>query len=109
VLSSTYAGRRIVYLPGFSPEGWIAAARDEAVTHAMVVPPCSAASWTCGNGRTPPCRAAAPVYGGGRMPVPVIERALRLLPDVGFVNAYGLTETSSTSRCSARRTTGPRS
>ena len=35
-------------------------------------------------------------YGGGRMPVPVIERALRLLPHVDFVNAYGLTETSST-------------
>ena len=34
-------------------------------------------------------------YGGGRMPVPTIERALRLLPDVDFVNAYGLTETSS--------------
>jgi acyl-CoA synthetase (AMP-forming)/AMP-acid ligase II len=30
------------------------------------------------------------------MPVPVIERALKLLPDVNFTNAYGLTETSST-------------
>ena len=30
------------------------------------------------------------------MPVAVIERAIDLLPDVGFVNAYGLTETSST-------------
>ena len=30
------------------------------------------------------------------MPVEVIERALRLLPGVDFVNAYGLTETSST-------------
>jgi acyl-CoA synthetase (AMP-forming)/AMP-acid ligase II len=30
------------------------------------------------------------------MPAAVIERALALLPDVGFVNAYGLTETSST-------------
>lgn len=29
------------------------------------------------------------------MPLPVIERALSLLPDVQFVNAYGLTETSS--------------
>src|SRR4029450_815433 len=35
-------------------------------------------------------------YGGGRMPLAVIERALRLLPHVDFVNAYGLTETSST-------------
>jgi len=30
------------------------------------------------------------------MPLPVLERALRLFPDAGFVNAYGLTETSST-------------
>ncbi len=35
-------------------------------------------------------------YGGGPMPLAVIERAMALLPDVGFVNAYGLTETSST-------------
>jgi acyl-CoA synthetase (AMP-forming)/AMP-acid ligase II len=35
-------------------------------------------------------------YGGGRMPTTVIERALKLLPHVDFVNAYGLTETSST-------------
>src|SRR5690606_15332706 len=28
--------------------------------------------------------------------LPTIERALALLPHVGFVNAYGLTETSST-------------
>jgi fatty-acyl-CoA synthase len=30
------------------------------------------------------------------MPVPVVERALGLLPAVGFVNAYGLTETAAT-------------
>jgi acyl-CoA synthetase (AMP-forming)/AMP-acid ligase II len=30
------------------------------------------------------------------MPVEVIERAMAMLPDVNFVNAYGLTETSST-------------
>jgi acyl-CoA synthetase (AMP-forming)/AMP-acid ligase II len=30
------------------------------------------------------------------MPLPLVRRALKLLPDVGFVNAYGLTETSST-------------
>jgi fatty-acyl-CoA synthase len=35
-------------------------------------------------------------YGGGRMPLPVIERAISLLPHVDFANAYGLTETSST-------------
>jgi acyl-CoA synthetase (AMP-forming)/AMP-acid ligase II len=30
------------------------------------------------------------------MPLPVIERAMRRLPQVDFTNAYGLTETSST-------------
>ena len=35
-------------------------------------------------------------YGGGKMPRPVIERALELFPITNFVNAYGLTETSST-------------
>jgi acyl-CoA synthetase (AMP-forming)/AMP-acid ligase II len=35
-------------------------------------------------------------YGGGKMPLAVIEKALDLLPQCNFVNAYGLTETSST-------------
>ena len=35
-------------------------------------------------------------YGGSRMPAPVLEQALALFPDTEFVNAYGLTETSST-------------
>jgi fatty-acyl-CoA synthase len=35
-------------------------------------------------------------YGGGRMPIAIVERALDHLPHVGLVNAYGLTETSST-------------
>jgi fatty-acyl-CoA synthase len=35
-------------------------------------------------------------YGGGRMPMALVERALEQLPHVGLVNAYGLTETSST-------------
>src|SRR3546814_2386607 len=46
------------------------------------------------GGGLPSLRALS--YGGGPMPVAVIERAIALLPDVGFVNAYGLTETSST-------------
>jgi acyl-CoA synthetase (AMP-forming)/AMP-acid ligase II len=35
-------------------------------------------------------------YGGAKMPIPVLERAIRMFPAVDFVNAYGLTETSST-------------
>jgi acyl-CoA synthetase (AMP-forming)/AMP-acid ligase II len=35
-------------------------------------------------------------YGGGRMPAELIERCMAVLPTVDYVNAYGLTETSST-------------
>ena len=33
-----YVGRRVVYLPAFTPEAWVAAAAAESITHAMVVP-----------------------------------------------------------------------
>ena len=68
------------------------------ITHAMVVPTMLGRILDVRRGATaqalPALRHLS--YGGGRMPVPVVERALRLLPDVDFVNAYGLTETSST-------------
>src|SRR5256714_6614939 len=38
VLTSTYAGRRIVPLPRFTPEAWIDVARRERVTHGFLVP-----------------------------------------------------------------------
>ncbi len=97
VLSSAYSGRRIVYLPAFTAEDWIATAAREAITHAMVVPTMLDRILdilVASGERLPAMRALS--YGGGRMPEPVIARALDLLPHVGFVNAYGLTETSST-------------
>ena len=97
ILSSIYAGRRIVYVPQFDPEEWVRRGPEEAVTHAMVVPTMLARILDVletGGARLPALRHLS--YGGGRMPVPVIERAMRLLPQVGYVNAYGLTETSST-------------
>jgi len=99
VLSSVFAGRRVVYLSSFSPEGWVAQARAERISQAMVVPTMLGRILDLleqdGDGpHLPHLRHLS--YGGGRMPVPVIERALALLPHVDFVNAYGLTETSST-------------
>lgn len=97
VLSNCFAGRRIVYLPAFTAEEWVALAAREQVTHAMVVPTMLGRILDVldERGETLPALKALS-YGGGRMPLPVIERALALLPHVDFVNAYGLTETSST-------------
>ncbi len=97
VLSSVYSGRRLVYLPQFTAEEWVATARREAITHAMVVPTMLGRilDVVAADGQgLPSLRHLS--YGGGRMPVPVIEQAIALLPGVSFVNAYGLTETSST-------------
>jgi acyl-CoA synthetase (AMP-forming)/AMP-acid ligase II len=97
VLTSVHAGRRVVYLPSFTPETWVATAREERISQAMVVPTMLGRILDVverDGERLPELRHLS--YGGGRMPVPVIEHALRLLPQVNFVNAYGLTETSST-------------
>jgi|tagenome__1003787_1003787.scaffolds.fasta_scaffold20986013_4 fatty-acyl-CoA synthase len=97
ILSAVYAGRRLVYLPAFSAADWVATARDEAVTHAMVVPTMLGRilDELEATGTELPALAHLS-YGGGPMPVSVIERAMGLLPHVNYVNAYGLTETSST-------------
>ncbi|ELP64918.1 class I adenylate-forming enzyme family protein [Streptomyces turgidiscabies] len=96
VLTNLYAGRRALSLDQFTPEGWLDLVRRERVTNAMVVPTMLARIMdTDGLDRSvPSLRALA--YGGARMPVRVIETALRAWPHVDFVNAYGLTETSST-------------
>jgi acyl-CoA synthetase (AMP-forming)/AMP-acid ligase II len=100
MLTSVYGGRRLVQLPSFAPAEWVSMARREGITHAMTVPTMLSRILdaidpaTGGDGEgLPAVRHLS--YGGGRMPVPVIERALGLLPGVDFVNAYGLTETSS--------------
>src|SRR5438105_2560211 len=97
ILTSVYGGRRLVYLPQFDPERWVDTARDEGITHAFVVPTMLGRILDVVEARGEKLPSLIHLaYGGGRMPTPVLERALELLPAVGFVNAYGLTETAST-------------
>ncbi len=97
ILTAAYGGRRIVYLPAFTAEDWVATAAAEGITHAMVVPTMldRILDVMAATGESLPALRALS-YGGGKMPEPVIARALTALPHVAFVNAYGLTETSST-------------
>ena len=97
VLTSTYLGRRAVHLEAFTPEEWVRVAREQDITHAMVVPTMLGRVLDVlerRGERLPSLQHLS--YGGGRMPAATIARALCLLPKVAFVNAYGLTETSST-------------
>jgi long-chain acyl-CoA synthetase len=96
-LSNLYAGRKMVYLPVFDPEEWVRLIDVEHVTSATVVPTMLDRIVTVlqrGQHQLPSLRNLA--YGGSKVPLPLVRTALELLPHVGFVNAYGLTETSST-------------
>jgi acyl-CoA synthetase (AMP-forming)/AMP-acid ligase II len=97
VLSSLYAGRRIMYLPAFEAGEWVRLAAEQRITHAMVVPTMLGrilAAMEDAGVELPALRHLS--YGGGRMPLELVERTLRDMPHVDLVNAYGLTETSST-------------
>ena len=97
LLSNVFAGRRIIYLQSFEPATWLDTVRSEGVTQAMVVPTMLARIVEelrgASSAQVPTLRTLS--YGGATMPHTVLEKALRLFPDTGFVNAYGLTETSS--------------
>lgn len=96
-MSNLYAGRKMVYLRNFDAGRWVELVRAEGVTSATVVPTMLdrivTALETAGT-ELPSLRSLA--YGGSKVALPLVRKALQLLPGVGFVNAYGLTETSST-------------
>lgn len=98
LLSNIYAMRRIVMLPAFEPDAWLALASEEKATNAFLVPTMLARiiermdQGTAGD----LSNLKSIAYGGGRMPPELIEKVMGILPGTNFTNAYGLTETSST-------------
>ena len=98
VLTSVYDGRRMVQLPAFSPEGWVELARSESdhardgrADHARPDP-------RRGRGRRPGAArrcGTSPTAAAG-CPGPSSSGRCGCCPTVDLVNAYGLTETSST-------------
>ncbi|MCW2652813.1 MAG: AMP-dependent synthetase [Mycobacterium sp.] len=96
-LSNLYAGRKMVYLCRFEAREWIRLVTAESVTTATVVPTMLdriVSVLESEPTELPTLRNLA--YGGSKVALPLVRKALELMPGVGFVNAYGLTETSST-------------
>ncbi len=96
-LSNLYAGRKMVYLTNFDAHEWVRLVGTENVTSATVVPTMLdriVGVLDSTKATLPSLRTLA--YGGSKVALPLVRQALSLLPGVGFVNAYGLTETSST-------------
>jgi len=98
VMTTFFGGRRLVVLRQFEPLQWLEAVARDRVTHAFVVPTMLKhvidhprfADFDLGS-------LENLSYGGAAMPFPVIRRAIEMFPrTVGFVNAFGQTETTST-------------
>lgn len=98
VLTSTYSCRRVCFLDSFTPQSWLEAAEREGITHAFVVPTMlQRIVDVLKAGGQPPRGLKTLAYGGSAASLQTVEGALTLFSaDTGFVNAYGLTETSST-------------
>jgi acyl-CoA synthetase (AMP-forming)/AMP-acid ligase II len=98
MMTTIWTGRKLVLQPQFEPRGWLDLVERERVTHAFVVPTMMK------HLLDQPDLAARDLsslevlsYGGAQMPFPVIRRAIERFPkNVGFVNAFGQTETTST-------------
>ncbi len=98
VMSTLFTGRKLVLLRQFEAREWLEAVERERITHAFVVPTMMKQIIDHPDfARRDLSSLQSLSYGGATMPFPVIRRAVELFPKtVGFVNAFGQTETTST-------------
>lgn len=98
LLASTFGGRRIVLLPQFEAAAWLSTVVAERVTHAFLVPTMlKRVLDEPAFGSTDFSSLRVLSYGSAPMPLPVIREAIDRFPaSVGFINAFGQTETTST-------------
>jgi acyl-CoA synthetase (AMP-forming)/AMP-acid ligase II len=97
MMTNLWTGRKMVVMPQFEPRGWLELVHKERVTHAFVVPTMMKQVLDDATfGKTDFSSLTNLAYGGAAMPIAVIRRAIEAFPPtVGFVNAYGQTETTS--------------
>ncbi len=98
VMSNMWSGRKMVLLRQFDTLEWLQAVERERVTHAFLVPTMVKQLLDHPDFAKFDLSSLQNLsYGGAAMPFPVIRRAIEMFPKtVGFVNAFGQTETTST-------------
>ncbi len=97
MMTNLWTGRKLVIMPQFDARAWLQLVQRERVTHAFVVPTMMKQLLDePAFSRTDLSSLSNLAYGGAPMPLPVIRRAIEAFPpQIGFVNAYGQTETTS--------------
>jgi len=98
VMTSFFSGRTMVLLRQFEPTAWLETVQRERITHAFLVPTMLKRILDDPDFQRYECTSLEVLaYGAAPMPLPIIRRAIELFPStVGFVNAFGQTETTAT-------------
>jgi long-chain acyl-CoA synthetase len=98
VMTNMFAGRKLVLLRQFDASEWLRTVEREQVTHAFLVPTMVKQLIDHPDFAKYDLSSLQNLsYGGAAMPFPVVRRAIEMFPKtVGFVNAFGQTETTST-------------
>src|SRR6202030_2338160 len=96
-MTNIWTGRKVIVMPQFDAKVWLDLVAREHVTHAFVVPTMMKQIIDDAAFATTDLSTLTNLaYGGAAMAVQVIRRAIEVFPKkVGFVNAYGQTETTS--------------
>jgi len=98
VMTNLFTGRKLVLLRQFDAAEWLRTVEQERVTHAFLVPTMVKQLIDHPDFAKYDLSSLQNLsYGGAAMPFPVVRRAIEMFPQtVGFVNAFGQTETTST-------------
>jgi len=97
MLAAVYGGRTLVMMRQFEVKEWLEAIQKEKATRAMLVPTMLKRVIDDPDYDKYDLSSLKVItYGAAPMPFEVINKAIRMMPWVKFINAFGQTETAST-------------
>jgi acyl-CoA synthetase (AMP-forming)/AMP-acid ligase II len=97
MMAAIYGGRTLVMQRQFEPKQWMELVEAEKVNRAMMVPTMLKQLMEHPDFAKHDLSSLKIItYGAAPMPLEVIKRAIQVFPRVGFINAFGQTETAST-------------
>ncbi len=97
MLAAIYGGRTLVMMKQFEVKEWLETVQQEKATRAMLVPTMLKNVIDFQDFTKYDLSSLQVItYGAASMPFEVISKAIRVMPRVKFINAFGQTETAST-------------
>jgi len=97
MLAAIYGGRTLVMMRQFEVKEWLEAIQKEKATRAMLVPTMLKRVIDDPDFKRYNLSSLKVItYGAAPMPFEVINKAIKMMPWVKFINAFGQTETAST-------------